>query len=145
MKRLHGLIESDGLVLRASRFALVGVANGLVYAGVTACLVRVLGVAPTPASVAGYCASVPLGFVGHRRFSFRSHGDWVNEATRFVVIQAMNIAITASTMHGVTAWLGISYIWGIVGAVVLVPLANFACLHLWVFRRRARPVRILSQ
>ena len=137
MTRLRALVESDALALRAGRFGLVGVANGLVYAGVTALLVRQFAADPTLASVIGYCASVPLGFVGHRRFSFRSDGHWSAEAIRFCVIQATNIAITAGAMHGATGWLGISYLWGIVAAVVLVPLANFACLNLWVFRSDA--------
>lgn len=141
---LRVFTTSQSIVARAGRFGLVGVANGLVYAGVTALFVHGLAVAPVPASIAGYCSSVPFGFVGHRRFSFRSHGHWTNEATRFGATQAMNIAVTAITMHASTVWLGRSYVLGMVAAVVLVPFSNFACLHLWVFRIRARAPRTLS-
>lgn len=113
-------------------------ASGCVYAGVTALLVGLFHVAPVPASIGGYCASVPLGFVGHRRFSFRSQGGWRAEAARFVVTQAANIAVTALAMHAAVAWLGGSYLWGMAFAVVLVPLSNFTCLNLWVFRDQAR-------
>ncbi|WP_353227624.1 GtrA family protein [Novosphingobium sp.] len=133
---MRALINGDHIAARAGRFGIVGVASGLVYAVVTMALVRMGGIAPVPASIAGYCASVPLGFVGHRRFSFRSRGAWTAEALRFCATQAMNIAVTAGAMHGATAWLGVSYVWGMVGAVTLVPLANFACLNLWVFRRQ---------
>ncbi len=131
---LRTFADSDDVLARAGRYGVVGVANGLVYGAVTALLVQ-LGIPPVPASIGGYCSSVPLGFVGHRRFSFRSGGHWTVEAVRFGFTQAMNIAVTATTMHAVITWLGSSYVWGMAGAVVLLPLSNFAFLHLWVFRR----------
>jgi putative flippase GtrA len=142
--RFQALVRGDDMLARMGRFGLVGVASGLVYAAVTVLLVRVFGAAPLAASVAGYCASVPLGFVGHRRFSFRSHGHWTVEAVRFVTTQAINVTVTAAIMHGVTAWLGVSYVWGMAGAVVLVPIGNFACLSLWVFRAEAPFPRIVT-
>lgn len=131
------LARGDALPARVVRFGAVGVGNGLVYAGVVAALVHGAGIAPTPASVAGYCASVPLGFVGHRRLSFRSNGRWTAEALRFVLIQAINLAITIVAMHGATAWLRLAWGWGAAATVVLIPIANFLCLNFWVFRRAA--------
>ena len=74
------LHKSPHLLAKAIRFALVGLLNGCIFAAVTALLVSGLGVDPIPASVAGYCLSVPLGFLGHRQFSFRSRGHWLAEA-----------------------------------------------------------------
>ena len=127
------LLESGHLVAKAARFGSVGVLSGAIYALVTAGLVHA-GAEPVIASVAGYCASVPASFLGHRRFSFRSNGHWTAEALRFVFAQAVNIAVTAGSMRAATAWFHAPYWWGMVAAVILVPAANFAAMNLWVFR-----------
>lgn len=127
------LLESGHLLAKAARFGSVGVLSGAIYASVTAALVHA-GAEPVIASVAGYCASVPASFLGHRRFSFRSDGHWTAEALRFVFVQAVNIAVTAGSMQAATAWFGAPYWWGMVAAVILVPVANFAAMNLWVFR-----------
>lgn len=131
----HGwLLTSGHLFAKAIRFGVVGVSSGLIYAAVTAFLVAIAGVAPVAASVAGYCASVPMSFLGHRRFSFRSNGRWTGEAARFVLAQALNIAVTVGAMHGATVWFAAAYWWGMIAAVILVPIANFVFMNLWVFR-----------
>lgn len=116
------------------RFVCIGVLSGAIYALVTAALVSRLGVAPVPASIAGYCASVPASFLGHRNISFRSRGRWTSEAVRFVLMQAANIAVTALSMHGSVEWAGAPYWWGMIIAVVLIPIANFILMNVWVFR-----------
>jgi putative flippase GtrA len=131
------LLGSGHVLAKAIRFGFVGVLSGTIYALVTALLVSGFGADPIPASIAGYCASVPASFLGHRQFSFRSNGHWTGEAVRFVCAQALNIAVTAGSMHAAVNWLGVPYYWGMVVAVVLVPLANFAFMNLWVFRQQA--------
>lgn len=131
------LLTSGHLLAKAIRFGVVGVSSGLIYAAVTALFVSILGVDPVPASVVGYCASAPMSFLGHRRFSFRSNGRWTGEAARFVFAQALNIAVTIASMHAATVWFGAAYWWGMIAAVVLVPIANFVFMNLWVFRDQA--------
>ena len=128
------LWRSGHIVPRIARFGGVGVLASAVYAMVTALLVTRLQVQPVPAAIAGYCVSVPVSFLGHRGFSFRSQGHWTGEALRFAVTQAINIAVTAAAMDAAVRWLHVSWAWGMVGAVVLVPLANFLAMNFWVFR-----------
>ena len=130
------LLQSGHLLAKAARFGGVGVISGAIYALVTAALVHA-GAEPVIASVAGYCASVPASFLGHRRFSFRSNGHWTAEAMRFVFVQAINIGVTAGSMQAATVWFHAPYWWGMVAAVILVPAANFAAMNLWVFRDQA--------
>jgi putative flippase GtrA len=133
------LLTSEHIVARLIRFGCVGVSSGLVYGAVTALLVSGFHAAPTPASIAGYCVSVPVSFLGHRGFSFRSHGRWTSEALRFVVTQALNLAVTVLAMRGAVAMLHVSYLWGIAATVVLVPIANFLLMNFWVFARGRQP------
>lgn len=130
------LLHSGHLAAKAARFGSIGVLSGAIYAAITVMLVH-LGVQPVIASVAGYCASVPASFLGHRNFSFRSEGHWASEAVRFFVTQAINIAVTAGSMQVATVWFGLPYWWGMIAAVALVPVANFAAMNLWVFRDQA--------
>jgi putative flippase GtrA len=130
------LLTSGHILAKLARFGVVGVLSGAIYALVTAALVSLLGVPPVAASVAGYCASVPMSFLGHRQFSFRSNGRWTSEAARFVATQALNIAVTAGAMAAATEWLAVPYYWGMAGAVLLVPIANFVAMNLWVFRNQ---------
>ncbi len=130
------LLTSGHLLAKAIRFGAIGVLSGLVYALVTAALVSGWQAPPIPASIAGYFAAIPVNFLGHRQFSFRSRGRWSSDALRFVLAHGLNIAVTAACMYGATAWLGQAYYWGMVGAVILVPVANFAFMNLWVFRHQ---------
>lgn len=132
------VLTSDHLLAKLARFGVVGVLSGSIYAAVTSALVAGLGWSPMPASVMGYCLSVPASFLGHRRFSFRSNGHWTAEAIRFVLAQAVNIAVTAGAMWGALRYLGPDYVWGMVAAVILVPIANFLFMNLWVFADRSR-------
>ena len=136
---LPGWLWRDGhIAARIARFGGVGVLSSAVYALVTSLLVVRLHVQPVPAAIAGYCLSVPVSFLGHRGVSFRSSGDWTREALRFAFTQAINIAVTAAAMDGAVRWLHVSWAWGMVGAVVLVPLANFVAMNFWVFRSHAK-------
>ncbi len=127
------LWRSGHIVPRFARFGSVGVASSAVYAVVTALMITQLHVRPVPASICGYCISAPVSFFGHRGFSFRSRGLWGAEMARFALAQALNIAVTASAMEGAIR-LHLSWVFGMVGAVALVPLANFAAMNFWVFR-----------
>jgi putative flippase GtrA len=127
------LFSSGHLLAKAIRWAFVGVFSGAIYALVTAGLVSGLGAAPVPASIVGYCVSVPASFVGHRRFSFRSNGRWTTEAIHFVLVQAVNIAVTAGSMYAALHYFGSQYGWGMIAAVIFVPIANFLFMNLWIF------------
>ncbi len=139
------VLGSGHVLAKAIRFGFVGVLSGTIYALVTALLVSGFGADPIPASIAGYCASVPASFLGHRQFSFRSNGHWTGEAVRFVCAQALNIAVTAGSMHLAVGVFGVPYYWGMVVAVVLVPLANFAFMNLWVFRQQADTAKMADR
>ena len=144
---IRWLLTSGDLLAKLVRFGFIGGLSGTIWltlslltldnlgVNITA-LVAGLGIDPVPASVAGYCASVPASFLGHRRFSFRSNGHWTWEAVRFVVAQALNIAVTAGSMHAAVHWFGSAWWWGMVAAVILVPIANFVFMNLWVFRNQ---------
>jgi putative flippase GtrA len=128
------LRSSPALAAKIIRFAMIGVLSGGAFALTTTLLVSGLGADPIGASFVGYCVSVPANFVGHRQFSFRSHGRWSAEAMRFLILQLVNIALTMGTMRIVLADFHASYLWGMLATVIVIPIANFIFTNLWVFR-----------
>ncbi len=135
--RLNLFLASNTLLLKAVRFGIIGATSGLVFAAVTALFVGPLGIDSKLASVAGYIASMPLNFIGNRRFSFRSKNSLAGDLTRFALLHTGNILLTTFAMAAVVDVLRLHYALGILAAIVLVPCVNFAVMNWWVFRRTA--------
>jgi putative flippase GtrA len=132
---VKAFIGSDALILKALRFGMVGALSGAVFAGVTALFVSPLDFGPKLASVVGYIASMPLNFLGNRRFSFRSDNALTGDLLRFLLVHTCNILITTFAMGAVVDLLGLNYAFGIVAAIVLVPCVNFVVMNWWVFHK----------
>lgn len=130
------LLRSQHLMAVMVRFGFIGGINAVVFFAGTWLGIKVLGWSAVGASLLGYGLSMPVGFFGHRRVSFRSTGHPLAEALRFGAVQAINIGITVATMAGVVDRLRLGWMWGGMGVVVLVPIANFVLARLWVFRRK---------
>lgn len=124
------------LAAKAARFGLVGVTNSLLYALFTALSVRELSVGPTASSVLGYVAVLPFAFFAHKMFTFRAIGDARTEMFRFVVVYVSGLAVAVLAMYVSTSVLGLSYIVGIIAAMVLVPLLSLLVLDRWVFTQQ---------
>jgi len=140
-----GLFTSTHVVAKAIRFTAIGVASAAIYAVITFALIAGLGVSPILGSILGYCGAIPFSFLGHRQFSFRSDGRWTIQALRFCLIHGLNIAVTGGSMAYATQTLGIAYYWGMLIASVLVPVANFLFMNLWVFREKPASARSQSR
>jgi len=118
------------------RFAFIGGSAAVVFALVTIAMIRFFRMDPSSASMVGYCASVPTGFIGHRHVSFRSRDAWAPQALRFALVQAFNFSLTVLSMHTAVARTGGNYYVGIVAASIMVPTVNFILSFAWVFRER---------
>lgn len=134
-QRLRALGTSEALLLKAMRFGMVGVLSSSVFAVVTALCAGPLGIGPKLSSVAGYVASMPLNFVFNRRFSFRSENTLLGDLLRYILMHGINILLTTFAMGAAVDYFGLHYAFGIVAAVVLVPLLNFVLMNWWVFRK----------
>jgi len=115
------------------RFAIVGGISGGIYAAVVALLVHFELASPTIASMMGYIAAIPLNFVGQRSYTFRSKGNVSSEFVRFVVIQMINISVSALVMWFTVSVLGLTYIIGILLTIALIPVSSYVCLKFLVF------------
>lgn len=130
---LESALRGNGIWSRLLRFGLVGGASTCLYGLFTWLLVAGMALRPLAATVLGYLLVIPFNFVLQKCFTFRSGDSTRREAPRFLLVHGMNIAVSASGMQVVTEILDADYRIGIVLTMLLVPLATFAAMHLWVF------------
>jgi putative flippase GtrA len=131
------ILAGGGTSGKAARFGLIGVLSGAIYIAVAGALVHAGLLGPALSGVIGYLASMPINFVGNRSWSFRSEGSLVGDLTRYVVLHAANIMLAAATMSLVIEGLRLHVAAGLLATVVVIPVANFIAMNLWVFRRRS--------
>lgn len=115
--------------------------SGLIFLIFTTLLAGSLGLEPKLASAVGYIVSLPANFLGNRQFSFKSEGKVLDDLVRFLLLHTCNILLTMATMGAAVDVLHLRFGFGAAGAVVLVPLANFVTMNLWVFGRKANGLR----
>lgn len=124
---------SRSLLAKGMRFGIVGATSGLVFASTTFMLISEGQMDERLSSVIGYMFSVPINFFANRSFSFRSCGNIWSDAVRYTVVQIANMAASVAAMQAANT-LGLHYLFGIVGAIMLVPMTNFLLMEVWVFR-----------
>ena len=133
LQRFLAATGSDRLFAKLIRFSFVGAASGITYAVAVALLVSGLGVTPTTSSVLGYLIALPVSFLGHRTYTFRSRATIVPEFIRFTSVHLVNMFVSLAGMAWAVDFLGLSYWVGILAAITLVPIATYITTDLWVF------------
>lgn len=132
------LAKSDSVVFKSARFGLVGVLSGGVFSTVTALMAGWGRFDPKLSAVAGYALSIPLNFVGNRRFSFLSQNGMLGDLLRYAALHLGNILLITIAMGTTVDAFHLNYAVGIAVAVVLIPVVNFAVMNWWVFKSSAR-------
>lgn len=131
LNRLIG-VQSD-TTRRFFRFALVGGTTGSIYAVVVYLAIEHFLLPPTVSGPLGYLASVPINFVGHKRFAFRAKGSLLPQLVKYGASTLTGIAISAAIMHFSVA-LGIGVVGGIALTILTIPIVTFLVFDNWVFR-----------
>jgi putative flippase GtrA len=124
-----------GTRAKAARFVLIGLLSGATYIGAAGLLLHFELCGPGVAGVIGYVASMPANFFGNRRFSFGSGGTLSGDLSRYVLLHAVNIVIAVVAMTFLINRLELHYSVGLLVTVVIVPIANFIAMNVWVFGR----------
>lgn len=135
MKTWFSTFKTDNRSLfRFARFAIVGALSSLFYIALVLFLIEKLQIDSSLSAAIGYLVSVPVNYLAHRKFSFRSEEKKKRELPRFVLVHLCNMAISVGGMFGAVNGLGLPSWVGAGSAAVLVPVSTFLALHLWVFR-----------
>lgn len=122
------------------RFILVGASNTFFYFLIANALHYAFGAERDVAAYIAYGLALPLSFIGHRKFTFRSSSPPLSEWLRFCVMQALCLCIiggvnaAANSYPNFPGWLSFAAI------SILIPALSFVIMQIWVFAAR-RPER----
>ncbi len=118
------------------RYALAGILNGIVGVGAI-WLLTGLGAHPAMANFLGYGAALAVGFVGAKRFVFRSQGRVTPEALRYLASFATCYLINLGTLFACLSWLAIRPIWAQGAAILSYVTSMYLLSRLFVFSGKA--------
>jgi putative flippase GtrA len=114
------------------RFVISGALSALVSWSVCVGLLQ-FGTSASLAGSGAYLASIPVGFVLHRLFSFGSTNPWGGDAGRFVVVSASSACLAGAGLAFAMHTLGLRFELSVALMVVLVAPFNYGAMKLWVF------------
>lgn len=117
---------------RFVRFVLVGgLATAIQYA-LLILLVRVFGMAPTPASSIGFVLSAIVNYLLNYRFTFHSSRPHGPAAAKFGALAGAGLLINGAIMR-LMVGLGVQYLLAQACATLVVLLWNFIGNSFWTF------------
>lgn len=120
---------------RISRFALVGLASTLLYAGLAFGFAQALdGVSMTGASLLAYAIAALFSYCGHKYLTFVSVGAHRIELPRFLALTTAGVVVVTLLPAVLSDGLGLSPAAPILLACIVIPVVNYVVLQGWVFR-----------
>jgi putative flippase GtrA len=120
--------------LKLLRYIVSGVAISTGYTVTVLLLVGTLQVmGPVAASTLSFIVWTPISYAVHRDFTFRYEGAQVAAAIKFLVTFVARLIASAYVVHFSTNVMGWSYLVGVFGNWVILPIINYLVLTLWVF------------
>jgi putative flippase GtrA len=116
-------------------FGGVGIAAAVVHYGTLVGLVELAGVAPVPATLAGYLLGGLTSYGLNRRFTFHSERSHAAAGWRFAVVAGVGFGLTWLCMALFVQRFGWPYLPAQVLTTGLVLVWSFLANRLWTFRR----------
>ena len=132
----RALTDSWRVLARLVRYGLVSVSSFLVDYLLFVALTYIVGVPYLAANVAARIVSAVANFAGHKAFSFRSAGQTVSKAGRYMLAVVFALSMASLLLYVAVEFLGIESLIAkpLVDAIVF--FVNFAVLSRFVFRGR---------
>jgi putative flippase GtrA len=116
-----------------SAFVVVGLLVTAVHYSVLVGLVETQGVAPVPATLAGYVMGGIVSYLLNRRFAFRSDRPHREAGWRFVVVAGVGFVLTGLLMSVLSGRIGLPYMAAQVLTTGAVLFWSFLAHRLWTF------------
>lgn len=122
------------LARQFSAFVGVGAVAALVHYGLLIGLVEAGGLAPVPATLAGYGAGGLVSYALNRRLTYASERPHAEATWRFAAVAAVGFVLTGLFMQLFTGRLGTPYLPAQVVTTGLVLFWSFLANRIWTFR-----------
>lgn len=137
---LLGLARSE-TGRRLIRFGIVGLATAALYAAVVAAGLAWLSLPLAAAGALGYALAVPLNYLAHKRFTFRSDAAHGSALPRFCAVFCWGFTVNTVILHVARDLPTLGKLAAQAGAIVLMSGSTYAAMSLWVFLSRAPRLR----
>ena len=122
-------------LLKAAKFAVVGVANTLIDMGIYAVLAQVLGWNPYLSQVVSYSCGMLNSYVFNRSWTFRSRSGFFSPAlVRFVLLNLAMLGVSTLLLYLFLDGMGLQKMLAKAAATGITLCLNFAANRIWVFR-----------
>jgi putative flippase GtrA len=115
-------------------YGIFGVIVSLIYVLCTIFFTEAVGLTPIIASALAYITSFMLSFFANHHIVFKSKESISKTVVRFALVSAFVFALTTSIMYLTVDVFNISYLYGIVVVLVIIPLSNFLINLCWTFK-----------
>jgi putative flippase GtrA len=133
---LEGARMPRAVARQFAAFSGVGLVAALVHYGLLVGLVEGAGLAPVPATLAGYVAGGVVSYRLNRRHTYASDRPHAEAGWRFATVALVGFLITGAVMQAFTAGLGLPYLPAQVVTTGLVMVWSFLANRIWTFARR---------
>lgn len=121
-------------LIKAGKFALVGVANTLLDMGVFWLLTVPLLWNPYYAQLCSYSVGMINSYILNRSWTFSSRQRFFSPALlRFLVVNAAMLALSTALLWLLRDWAGLPTMLAKCGSVAVTLVANFVISRFWVF------------
>jgi len=115
-------------------FLLVGSANTLIGYAIFAVGYKILALNYNIALAIAYALGILIGYINHRRVTFKSTAGHQQAFTRFVLTYVLIYLLNAAILTVLTQWVELDPLFGQAVALVIVTLISFVIQRAWVFR-----------
>lgn len=123
-----------GVGRQFAAFSGVGIVAALVHYGLLVGLVEGAGVAPVPATLAGYIAGGIVSYLLNRRLTYASERPHAEAGWRFAIVAGVGFLLTWGLMHVFTERMGLPYLPMQVVTTGIVLFWSFLANRIWTFR-----------
>lgn len=121
-------------LIKAAKFAVVGVANTLIDYGVFALLAQLLGVNVYFSQVISYSCGVLNSYVFNRSWTFKSQSRFFSPTlVRFLVLNLAMLAVSTGLL-ALLMQFGLGKLLAKAGSVAVTMALSFLVNRLWVFQ-----------
>ena len=115
-------------------FAGVGLIAAVGHYGTLIALVEGAGVAPVPATLAGYVVGGIISYLLNRTHTFASDRPHREAGWRFALVAAVGFGLTGLLMHAFVDRLGFPYLPAQVATTACVLMWSYAANKIWTFQ-----------
>lgn len=122
------------LLRQIAGFAGAGVFAAIAHYGVLIGLVEIAGLAPVPATLAGYVCGGVVSYALMRTHAFASARPHAQAGWRFAVVACVGFLLTGAIMALLTGRLGAPYLPAQLLTTAIVLVWSFAAHKWWTFR-----------